>query len=93
MSEKYNKFKNYIINKYNSPFNPVFWVKNRYADVIVWGISKDIIYKIITPTDDKKKIILFWREKVAFSNVNRKIIFIYPNKDFTKIQKEEEIDL
>jgi len=93
MSEKYNKFKNIVISRSNSPFNPVFWVRSKYCDYIMCGIRGDIIYKIITPTDNKKKIISYWENMQGFLPIKKKLILIYPDKDFTKIVKEEEIQI
>ena len=93
MGLSYNEFKNIVIKRYDSPFNPALWVRNKYCDAIVFGIRYDIIYKIITQTDNEYKILEHWQEKSAFSKVVRKIVFVYPENDFKGIKTSKEIDL
>jgi hypothetical protein len=81
--------KSIIINRYNSPFNPCLWVRNKYCDFIVLGIRADVIYKIITATDNKEEIKKYWQEKQSFINLKKELRFIYPNAEWNEIKKEE----
>jgi hypothetical protein len=86
----YNSLKNSLMEKYTSPFNPILWVRSSNCDFYVPGIGKDTIYKIIMPGDRFRinKIIEYWKEKSAFRNFKREIVFIHMKNDFKTVLKE-----
>jgi hypothetical protein len=91
----FNNLKSALMGKYNSPFNPILWVRSSNCDFYVPGIGKDTIYKIIMPGDRFRinKIIEYWKEKSAFRNFKREIVFIYIKNDFKTILKEQQVQI
>jgi hypothetical protein len=87
----FNNLKSALMGKYTSPFNPILWVRSSNCDFYVPGIGKDTIYKIIMPGDRFRinKIIEYWKEKSAFRNFKREIVFIYIKNDFKTVLKED----
>jgi hypothetical protein len=87
----YNNLKSSLMGKYSSPFNPILWVRGSNCDFYVPGIAKDTIYKIIMPGDRFRinKIVQYWKEKSAFRNFKREIVFIYIKNDFKTVLKED----
>lgn len=88
----YNSIKEKLINTYKNPFNPVFWVRDPNLDFIVKCFGKDKIYKIITNGDRLRinKIKEYWKNKILWSG-EVDLYFVYIDKDFSKIVKEEKV--
>jgi hypothetical protein len=89
----YNELKSKIFDKYVNNFSYCLWTNNKYSDFYVMGFKFDYIVKLITPLDDKDKIIKYWKNNSTFWGLKRKVILLNIDIDNKSIISEEEFTL
>lgn len=89
----YNELKSKIFDKYVNSFSYCLWTNNKFSDFYVMGFKYDYIVKLVTPLDNKDKIIKYWHDNSTFWGLKRKVILLNVDVEHKSIISEEEFIL
>jgi hypothetical protein len=86
----YKELKTKIFDKYINHFSYCLWINNKYSDFYVMGFKNDCIIKLVLDSQDKNKIIKYWKDNSSFWGLKRKLVLLNIDLENKTIISEEE---